>query len=60
MAYYRRHRPEMLVVYRELGMRAERDETTRALVVRLNDAWRASVEKILEAGVAQRPFRQEL
>lgn len=58
--FYRRHRPEMLVVYRELAIRAERDESTRALVVRLNDAWRASVERILEAGIAEGIFRDDL
>jgi AcrR family transcriptional regulator len=60
MSFYRRHRPEMLVAYRELAIRAERDETTRALVVRLNDEWRASIARILKAGVDDGVFRDDL
>jgi len=60
MSFYRRHRPEMLVVYRELAIRAERDEATRGPVVRLNDEWRASIERILKAGIGEGTFREDL
>lgn len=60
ISFYRRSRPEMLVVYRELAIRAERDPATRELLLRLNDGWVASIERILVSGVKGGIFRADL
>jgi AcrR family transcriptional regulator len=59
VAYYARSRPQLIAVYRELVVRGYRDPETRALVQRLNDAWRTSVEQIVARGKAQAIFRAD-
>jgi AcrR family transcriptional regulator len=58
--FYQEHRPDLVAVYRELSVRALRDEATRGLVERLNARWRDTVEAVLRRGVDEGAFRANL
>jgi AcrR family transcriptional regulator len=60
VTFYCDHRPELLAVYRELAVRALRDEPTRILVERVDERWRDSVEALLRLGKNEGVFRSDL
>ncbi len=55
-AYYLTEHPEMVEVMRELTARARRDEAIARIIEPLKFHWRASVEEVIAAGVAQGAF----
>jgi AcrR family transcriptional regulator len=59
VAFYVRRRPELVAVYRELVVRAARDEPTRALVERVNAGWKRSVGAIVRRGRDAGTFRAD-
>jgi len=50
VAYFRREHPRTWTVSREFMLRAPRDPTVAAVIARLNERWRASVEQVLTEG----------
>ncbi len=59
-AVVRKRRQRWLAVSRELATRAPRDAAAAAVVRRLTAGWRASIESVLDAGVADGSFRADL
>jgi BetI-type transcriptional repressor, C-terminal len=58
--YYHEHQPKMLLVMEEFGLRGKRDPEVRRIVRMMHGYWRRGLERIVEAGIAEGSFRQDL
>ena len=58
--FYLDERPEMISVVQELTQRARRDPSVAAIIGPLNQAWRAGIEAMIAAGVAEGVFNADL
>lgn len=58
--HWLRSSPELFVVLSEIGLRSLRDEALRAPLQRLEASWRAYLEPLIAAGIAQGHFRPDL
>jgi len=57
--YHERH-PELGVVLQELALRANRDAAVRHAMNGLTASWRSWIETIVQTGIAEGTFRQDL
>lgn len=60
VTFLRRERPNIWAVSREFTLRAPRDKTVANVITRLNEHWRAQVERILVEGRDAGVFRADL
>jgi AcrR family transcriptional regulator len=60
VGFYQERCPDLIAVYRELAIRALRDEATRALVDQLNARWRKTLEATVRRGVDEGVFRSSI
>jgi AcrR family transcriptional regulator len=58
--FYFEREPKMLLVMEELGLRGKRDPEVRKVVEIMHGHWRRGLEQMVEAGIAERTFRQDL
>jgi TetR/AcrR family transcriptional regulator, regulator of cefoperazone and chloramphenicol sensitivity len=58
--FYFEHEPKMLLVMEELGLRGKRDAEVRKVVEMMHGYWRRGLEQMVEAGIAEGTFRQDL
>lgn len=58
--YYRAERPDLMRVFRELALRAERDPAVRDVLDPLYAAWTGELEDMLKAGIEEGSFRTDL
>ena len=58
--YYRLERPDILTVMQELTLRAQRDQAIKSIIAPLAYHWRAGLEQMIENGIREGVFRQNL
>ena len=58
--FYFEHEPKMLLVMEELELRAKRDVEVQKVVEMMHWHWKLGLEQMVEAGVAEGTFRQDL
>jgi len=58
--FYFEHEPKMLLVMEELELRAKRDVEVQKVVETMHWHWRLGLEQMVEAGIAEGTFRQDL
>ena len=58
--YYHEHQPKMLLVMEEFGLRGKRDPEVQKIVEMMQGYWRRGLERIVDAGIADGSFRQDL
>ena len=58
--FYFEHEPKMLLVMEELGLRGRRDVEVQKVVEMMNGHWKRGLEQMVEAGIAEGTFRQDL
>jgi len=58
--YFRVERPDIASVWTEFALRAARDKALQPVLARINAAWRADLERILDKGVRDGTFRPDL
>jgi TetR/AcrR family transcriptional regulator, regulator of cefoperazone and chloramphenicol sensitivity len=58
--FYVKQRPEMLLVMQEFTLRGKRDPEVQRTVDQMNAHWRDGIERMVEAGVADGTFRDDL
>jgi TetR/AcrR family transcriptional regulator, regulator of cefoperazone and chloramphenicol sensitivity len=58
--YYHEHQPKMLLVMEEFGLRGKRDPEVQKIVEMMHGYWRRGLERIVDAGIAEGSFRQDL
>jgi len=58
--YYYEHQPKMLLVMGEFHLRGKRDPEVQKIVEMMQGYWRRGLERIIESGIADGSFRQDL
>jgi AcrR family transcriptional regulator len=58
--FYFKHHPEMLLVLQEFALRGKRDPEVQKTVEQMNAHWRDGIERMVEAGVADGTFRDDI
>ena len=58
--FYFKHHPEMLLVLQEFALRGKRDPEVQKTVEQMNEHWRNGIERMVEAGVADGTFRDDI
>ena len=58
--YYYEHEPKMLLVMEEFGLRGKRDPEVQKIVEMMQGYWRRGLERIVDAGIGEGSFRQDL
>lgn len=58
--YFRVERPDIAAVWTEFALRAARDKGLQPVLARINAAWQADIERILDKGVRDGTFRPDL
>jgi AcrR family transcriptional regulator len=58
--FYQEQRPDFIAVYRELAVRAIRDDAARAAVEGIETQWRHDLEALLKRGVSEGAFRGDI
>jgi AcrR family transcriptional regulator len=58
--FYFEHEPKMLLVMEELGLRGKRDPEVQKVVEMMHGHWKRGLEQMVEAGIAEGTFRQDL
>jgi len=58
--YYHEHQPKMLLVMEEFHLRGKRDPEVQKIVEMMYGYWKRGLERIIDSGIEQRAFRQDL
>src|SRR3984957_16667551 len=58
--FYFKHHPEMLLVLQEFALRGKRDPEVQKTVEQMNAHWRDGIARMVEAGVADGTFRDDI
>jgi AcrR family transcriptional regulator len=58
--FYVKHHPEMLLVMQEFALRGKRDPEVQKTVDQMNAHWGEGIEQMVQAGVADGTFRDDL
>jgi TetR/AcrR family transcriptional regulator, regulator of cefoperazone and chloramphenicol sensitivity len=58
--FYVKSQPEMLLVMQEFQMRGKRDHKVQEIFTELSSHWREGIEKIVDDGLADGAFREEI
>src|ERR1700728_1224282 len=58
--FYLKQHPEMLLVMQEFVLRGKRDTQVQKIVDQMNGHWRDGIEQMVQAGVADGTFREDI
>jgi AcrR family transcriptional regulator len=58
--FYLKHHPEMLLVQQEFALRGQRDPEVQKTVEQMNEHWRAGIDRMVRAGIADGTFRDDI
>jgi TetR/AcrR family transcriptional regulator, regulator of cefoperazone and chloramphenicol sensitivity len=58
--FYLKQHPEMLLVMQEFVLRGKRDAEVQKIVDQMNGHWRDGIEQMVQAGVADGTFREDI
>jgi AcrR family transcriptional regulator len=58
--FYLKQHPEMLLVMQEFVLRGKRDAQVQKIVDQMNGHWRDGIERMVQAGVADGTFREDI
>jgi TetR/AcrR family transcriptional regulator, regulator of cefoperazone and chloramphenicol sensitivity len=58
--FYLKQHPEMLLVMQEFVLRGKRDAQVQKIVDQMNGHWRDGIEQMVQAGVADGTFREDI
>jgi AcrR family transcriptional regulator len=58
--FYLKQHPEMLLVMQEFVLRGKRDPEVQKIVDQMNGHWRDGIEQMVQAGVADGTFRDDI